>query len=132
LEGVWVEVGVRVGVRVEVEVAIGVGVETIVGVEVGVGVGVRVGDRVGVGVGVAVKVGLRVGVEVEVAGKPTTSNEPLVLKVVPTNICTSYFPGNHSSGDKFDSVYPYPPEAPFQGMVSKEINSPSLNHKAVH
>lgn len=123
---------VAVGIRVGVLVGVGVGLLVGFGVAVLVTVGVSVGIRVGVNVGVAVFVGIAVGVGVDVAGAPTISKEPDIFQEIPTKTWTSYFPGSHSSGDNFDSVNPYPPEAPFQGKDSYAINSLSLNHKAVH
>jgi hypothetical protein len=93
---------IKVGIRVPVSVIVLVGMIVLVGVSVLVGVLVIVGVDVIVGVG----------------GVPVTVNLPLTLHVSPTNICTSYAPGSHWSAGSLQSVYPNPPDAPFQGFVS--------------
>ena len=132
IEGVIVRVyvgdAVAVGARVPVRVSVAVGTRVPVGVRVLVGVNVLVGVIVIVGVEVIVAVRVIVGV----GGIPVIVNKPLDFQASPAKICTSYVPGSHWSGRKLLSVYPNPPDDPFQGIDSYETNSPSLNHKAVH
>ena len=93
-------------------------VKVMVGVSVGRGVldGVGVEDGVRVFVGIFVNVGVADGINV--GGVPCTRNLPLPTNTSPTKIWTSYIPGNHLSGDGFQSVKPDPPVAPSHGLVS--------------
>ena len=58
-----------------------------------------------------------VSVGAGVGGDPITSNVPLRFHVSPTKIRTSYVPGNQFSMEISESVYPNPPDPPFQGIV---------------
>lgn len=71
-----------------------------------VGVCVGVGRRVRVGVGVYVWVGVLVGVGegTGVGGSPSTMKRPEIFQINPTNICTSYSPGDHTSALGSQSV----------------------------
>lgn len=89
---------VRDGVGVTVRVCVRVGVGVIVGGLVGVGVAVIV--QVAVGVRDAVAVGGGVG------GDPVTTKLPELFHSMPTNTCTSYSPGSHTSGEGLHSVNP--------------------------
>ncbi len=83
-------VGVLAGVNVDDGVGVLLEVEVGVGVLVGLGVGDKVGVRVGTTVGAA----------------PRTMKRPITFQSSPTNIRTSYSPGNQSEGGGFQSVYP--------------------------
>lgn len=116
--GVTVGHGVRDGVRVHV----GRGVRVADAVKVGPGVGVLVRVAVGVRVPVAVRVAVAVFVAVPVAvgagGSPVTVKVPVIFQICPINMRTSYSPGSQLPAGGFQSVYPYPPEPPSQGLVS--------------